>query len=136
MKSILGADEWKSPNTLYIDVSQYLEDLHLARHSNGYLRYLKKISRPQVLILDDLGLRKLNTSEANDFCDLLKSRIEKSTIITTQLPIEHWAEIIEDPVIADTIIDRMIHTSLKIEIKGPSYRETEGKKLDQNGAKK
>jgi len=123
-------------STLYIDVSQYLEDLQLARHSNGYLRYLKKLSRPQVLILDDLGLRKLNTLEANDFCDLLKSRIEKSTIITTQLPIEHWAEIIEDPVIADTIIDRMIHTSLKIEVKGPSYRETEGKKLDQKEVKK
>ena len=89
-----------------------------------------------MLILDDLGLRKMNTSEANDFCDLLKSRIEKSTIITTQLPIEHWAEIIEDPVIADTSIDRMIHTSLKIEIKGPSYRETEGKKLDQRETKK
>lgn len=117
-------------STLYVDVSTYLEDLHLARHSNGYLRYLKKLTRPQVLILDDLGLRKFSTSEANDFCDLLKSRIEKSTIITTQLPIDHWSEVIEDPVIADTIIDRIIHTSIKIEVKGESYRKIQGKNLD------
>lgn len=123
-------------STLFVDVSTYLEDLHLARHSNGYLRYLKKLSRPQVLIIDDLGLRKFTTSEANDFCDLLKSRIEKSTIITTQLPIDHWSEIIEDPVIADTIIDRMIHTSIKIDIKGGSYRKVQGEILDQKKQKK
>ena len=85
-----------------------------------------------MLILDDLGLRKMNTSEANDFCDLLKSRIEKSTIITTQLPIEHWAEIIEDPVIADTSIDRMIHTSLKIE---PAVEKLRGKNLTRGRLK-
>jgi DNA replication protein DnaC len=89
-----------------------------------------------VLIIDDLGLRKFSTSEANDFCDLLKSRIEKSTIITTQLPIDHWSEIIEDPVIADTIIDRMIHTSIKIEVKGGSYRKVQGEILDQKKVKK
>jgi len=122
--------------TLYLDVSNYLEDLHLARHSNGYLRYLKKLTRPQVLILDDLGLRKFSTSEANDFCDLLKLRVDKSTIITTQLPIDHWSEIIEDPVIADTIIDRIIHTSIKIEVKGSSYRKVHGDILDQKKKKK
>ena len=123
-------------STFYLDISTYLENLHLSRHSNDYLRYLKKLSRPQVLIIDDFGLRKFSTSEASDFCDLLKSRVEKSTVITTQLPIDHWFEVIEDPVIADTIIDRMIHTAIKIDIKGGSYRKIQGKILDHKELKK
>ena len=108
----------------------------MSRYSNDYLQYLKKLSRPQVLIIDDFGLRKFSTSEASDLCDLLKSRVEKSTVITTQLLIDHWFEVIEDPVIADTIIDRMIHTAIKIGIKGGSYREIQGKIIDHKELKK
>ena len=115
--------------TLFVDMSQYLEELNLARATSTYLKYLKRLSRPQLLIFDDLGLRKLSTDQANDFCDLLKARVDKSTIITTQLPIKNWQEVIEDPVIADTIIDRMIHTSIVLDYKGPTYREVQGRQL-------
>ena len=105
------------------------EKCGLARATSSYLKYLKKLARPQLLIFDDFGLRKLTTDQANDLCDLLKARLDRSTIITTQLPIKNWQEVIEDPVIADTIIDRMIHTSLVLDYKGPTYREVQGRQL-------
>ena len=122
--------------TLFVDMSQYLEELNLARATSSYLKYLKKLARPQLLIFDDFGLRKLSTDQANDLCDLLKARIEKSTIITTQLPIKNWQEAIEDPVIADTIIDRVIHTSLVLDYKGPTYREVQGRLLRKKSSRK
>ncbi len=56
----------------------------------------------------------------------------RSTVITTQLPITHWSEIIDDEVLADTIIDRLKHTAIKILLKGESYRKIQGTKLDQD----
>jgi len=126
----------KRASTLYMDVSRYLEELSLARSTNTYLRYLTRLGRPQLLILDDFGLRKLKSDECNDLCDLLKLRSGKSTIITTQLPIKNWQEVLEDAVIADAIIDRMVHTSLVIDFKGDSYRRVQGKKLDGKTPKK
>ena len=122
--------------TLFVDMSQYLEELSLARATNSYLKYLKRLARPQLLIFDDFGLRKLSTDQANDLCDLLKARIDKPTIITTQLPIKNWQEVIEDPVIADTIIDRMIHTSLVLDYQGPTYREVQGRQLNKKTERK
>ena len=117
--------------TMFLDFNQFLEELNMARGSGQYLRYLKKIMRPDVLVLDDFGLRKLAAAEANDFCDVIKSRLDKCTLYTTQLPMDHWFEVIGDPVVADTIIDRLLHTSIKVDLKGESYRKVEGKKLDQ-----
>ena len=95
-------------------------------------KFKSKLVKPKILILDDLGLRKFTAQEAHDLCELLEERMaEKSTIITTQLPLDHWSEVIEDPVIADAIIDRLIHSSVKIILKGESYRKEKAKKLDQ-----
>ena len=117
-------------STLFLDMSRYLEELAIARSTNSYLKYLNKLAKPQLVIIDDFGLRKLSTDQANDMCDLLKMRIGKSIIITTQLPIKHWQEVIEDPVIADTIIDRLAHTSIILDYEGPTYREVQAKKIE------
>jgi len=117
---------------LFMTFSDYLEHLSIARSSSTYLKFRQKMSKPDLLILDDFGLRKLNGSEAHDFNDLLKERGgSKSVMITTQLPVDHWSEVIEDPVIADTIIDQLIHTAVKINFtkKDESYRKVSGKNL-------
>ncbi len=106
-------------STLFIDINIFLETLALERHSGRYLNYLRRLGRPQVLIFDDFGLRKFSQSESTDFCDILKFRSDRSTVITTQLPITHWSEIIDDEVLADTIIDRLKHTAIKIFIVVP-----------------
>ncbi len=116
---------------LFLDVSTFLENLSLSRSSGSYLKLREKLSRPDLLIIDDFGLRKFTSVEAQDLCEILEQQSEgKSTIITTQLPLDHWSEVINDVVIADAIIDRLIHGSINITITGSSYRKEKAKKLD------
>lgn len=124
-------------NVLFMTFSDYLEYLSIARSSNDYIKFRRKLIKPDLLILDDFGLRKLNEQEAHDFNDLLKERgAGKSVIITTQLPFDHWSEVIADPVIADTIVDQLMHTAVTITLKGESYRKIKGQSLDPKGTVK
>jgi DNA replication protein DnaC len=121
----------RKKTVLFMGVSDLLEHQSTARAAGQYLRLRARMVRPDVLILDDFGLRKLSSQEAHDYCELIKERTgAKSTIITTQLPIDHWPEVLEDPVIADTIIDRLKHTALKITVTGDTYRKKQGEMLD------
>ncbi len=121
----------RKKSVLFLSVSDLLEQQSIAHGSGTYLKYKAKLLKYDLLILDDLGLRKLTTQEAHDLNEIIKDRQgTKSVIITTQLPLKNWAEIIEDPVIADTLLDRLKHTSLKIILKGPSFREVQGKEFD------
>ena len=115
-------------SVLYMTLTTWLENLALARSSGAYLRYRDKLAKPDLVILDDMGMRKLSATEAQDLCELLEERsINKSTLFTTQLPLDHWSEVIGDPVIADAIRDRLEHSALAIHITGESYR---GVKVD------
>lgn len=119
-------------SVLFISASDLLEHQKLSRAAGTYLKWRQKMAKPDVLVLDDFGLCKLLAQEAHDFNDLLKARTgEKSTIITTQVPLENWPEVIEDPVIADTIIDRLKHTSVKLDLEGDTYRAVQGAALDK-----
>lgn len=119
-------------SVLFLRISTLIENQALARTTGTYLKFKDKLIKPNLLILDDFGLSKFNSQQAHDLCEILEERIgEKSTMVTTQLPLDHWPEVIEDPVIADAIIDRLIHTSLKLTIKGDSYRKIQAQKLDQ-----
>jgi len=117
-------------SVLYMTVTTWLENVALARSSGTYLRYRDKIAKPDVLILDDMGMRRLSSTEAQDLCEILEERsIGKSTVFTTQLPLDHWSEVIPDPVIADAIRDRLQHAALVIQITGESYRGVKARKL-------
>jgi DNA replication protein DnaC len=126
----------RKKTTLFMSMSDLTEHQARARATSQYLHLRTKLSKPDVLILDDFGLRKLSTQEAHDFCELLKERTgEKSTIITTQLPIDHWPEVLEDPVIADSIVDRLLHIAVSFTMTGESYRKTQGAALDKKPKK-
>jgi DNA replication protein DnaC len=103
------------------------------RRLNRYLTTRKRLASYDVLIIDDFGMRKLNSTEAQDLKELLELRsINKSTFFTTQLPINHWNEVIEDIVILEAIVDLVQHSAIKIEMKGEiTYREIRAKKIDQ-----
>jgi DNA replication protein DnaC len=117
-------------SALYLSLTTWLENLALARASGTYLRYREKLAKPDVLILDDFGMRKLTATEAQDLCEILEERsFGKATVITTQLPLDHWAEVIADPVIADAIRDRLQHAALTLTITGESYRSVRARKL-------
>ena len=117
-------------SVLYMTLTTWLENLALARSSGTYLKYRDKLAKPDLVILDDMGMRKLSATEAQDLCELLEERsINKSTLFTTQLPLDHWSEVIGDPVIADAIRDRLEHSALAIHITGESYRGVKARKL-------
>ncbi len=119
---------------LYMTVTTWLETLAMARSSGTYLRMREKLARPDVLVLDDIGMRKITATEAQDLCEILEERsIGKSTVFTTQLPLDHWSEVIADPVIADAIRDRLQHAALIITITGESYRGVKARKLAAGG---
>jgi DNA replication protein DnaC len=119
-----------SKTVLYMTLTTWLENLALARSSGTYLKYRDKLAKPDLLILDDFGMRKLKAIEAQDLCEILEERsLNKSTLFTTQLPLDHWSEVIADPVIADAIRDRLEHAALTINITGESYRGVKARKL-------
>jgi len=94
------------------------ENLALARSAGTYLKFRDKCAKPDAAILDDFGMRKLTATEAQDLCELLEElSIDKSTVLTTQLPLEHCGEVIVDPVISDAIRDRLEHSALRITAK-------------------
>ena len=108
-----------------------MENLQLARTTGSYLKYRDKIAKPDLLIIDDFGMRKLSSIEAQDLCEILEERsMGKSTIITTQLPLENWQEVIPDPVIFDAVKDRLKHAAMTFTITGESYRAVKAKKLE------
>ncbi|MEO5970554.1 MAG: IS21-like element helper ATPase IstB [Bdellovibrionia bacterium] len=117
-------------SVLFMSVSTWLESVALARSTGGYIKFRDKLSKPDVLILD-FGMRKFSDLEAQDLCEILEERSAgKSTIVTTQLPLDHWQEVLPDPVIGDAILDRLKHAALQFKITGESYRSVKAKKLD------
>jgi DNA replication protein DnaC len=119
-------------NVLFKDFTALTEMMNQAHALGTYLRMREKLSRPDILIIDDFGMRKVTSTEAQDLKEILEIRsLGKTTIITTQLPLNHWNEVIADEVILDAILDLVEHSSIKIDFKGESYRKVKAKKLDQ-----
>jgi len=117
-------------SVMFTSITKWLENLNLARSSGSYLRYRDKLAKFDLIIFDEMGSRKLTATEAQDLCEILEERSStKSVAFTSQLPLDHWSEVIADTVIADAIFDRLRHSALTIEVTGESYRGVKAKKL-------
>ena len=104
------------------------EDLALARGDGRHPRLLRSLGRADSLILDDFGLEPLDAGARHDFLEILEERYgRRSTIITSQLPVTAWHEIIGDPTYADAILDRLVHNAHRIELTGESLRRIRAK---------
>jgi DNA replication protein DnaC len=102
--------------------------LHVARGDGSYPRALARLAKTDLLVLDDWGLAALTSAERQDLLEILEDRSERaSTLITSQVPVNAWHDLIGEPTIADSICDRLIHTAYVIELSGPSLRETRAK---------
>jgi len=111
-------------NVFYIRAPKLFTVLLQARADGTYLKYLAKIGRFNVLIIDDFGLAPMSDTERKDFMEVVEERnLIASTIITSQVPIKDFYQIIGDPTIADAICDRLMHNAVKIELKGESLRK-------------
>jgi DNA replication protein DnaC len=111
-------------SAFYIRIPKLFQDLAIARGDGSYPKVLKKLSKAKILILDDLGLAPMNAQERRDLLEVVEDRHGlTSTLVTAQLPIQSWHENIRDPTIADAILDRLVHSAYKINLKGESMRK-------------
>ena len=111
-------------NTSYVRMSRLFEDLGLAKGDGRYSKMLANIAKTDLLVLDDYGLAKLTREQRHDLLEILEDRYGvKSTLVTSQLPLEHWHEQVGDPTLADAIMDRLVHNAHKIQLKGGSMRK-------------
>jgi DNA replication protein DnaC len=107
-------------------VNDMLDDLFMSRADNSYHQKLRKYAQVDLLILDELGLKKLNQTSVDDFYEVMAKRYERcSTIVTSNKTFEEWGRILYDPVLASAILDRFVHHCNFIVINGESYRMRE-----------
>lgn len=109
---------------LYWRLPRLLEELTLAHGDGRYLKVMKKLTKIDVLVLDDWGLAQLTASAQRDLLELLDDRHDrKSTVVTSQLPTKYWHEAMADPTLADALLDRLIHNAYHLQLKGESMRK-------------
>jgi len=108
----------------YYNVQKLLNQLKVARLDGSFFKLMERLAKTDLLILDDFGLTPLDNNQQNDVMELIEDRhARKSTIIASQLPISAWFDVFPEATIADAILDRIVHTSHRIELKGESLRK-------------
>jgi len=109
---------------LYANITKLFAKLKMAKADNSYMKELAKIERQHLLILDDFGLQPLDAQNRQSLMEMIEDRHGKSaTIITSQLPVKGWYDVIGEKTIADAILDRLVHSANRIELKGESLRK-------------
>jgi DNA replication protein DnaC len=109
---------------LYRRVPRLFDELALVHADGTYPRFLAKVAKVDVLLLDDWGLVPLGETERRDLLEIIEDRYgNRSTILTSQLPIESWHDHVGEATIADAICDRLLHNAHKIDLKGESRRK-------------
>lgn len=112
----------------YIRLTRLLRELTIAKGDGQYAKLLAGLAKIDVLILDDWGLMKLSAENRRDLLEVLEDRHgRRSTIATSQLPIEEWHGVIGDATLADAILDRLVHNAYKINLRGESMRKRQTK---------
>ena len=115
-------------SVLYHRVPKLFAELALARGDGRYARILRSLNGAQLLILDDWGLDPLDAGARRDLYEILEERYgRRSTILTSQIPVDKWHEVIGDPTYADAILDRLVHNAHRIDLDGESLRRTRPK---------
>ncbi len=117
----------------YVRLPRLLPELIICKGDGSYMRRLEELAKIDLLILDDWLLTPLTPEHRRDLLEVLDDRHgQKSTIVTSQLPVKLWHENINDGTLADAILDRLIHNAHRLELKGESMRKIKGKvKLDK-----
>lgn len=117
----------------YTNCMKLFSLLKIARADGSYFREMKMLAKQELLILDDFGLKQLDNDSRLFMLEFIEDRCGlKSTIISSQVPVSKWFDIIGDPTIADAICDRLIHNAHTINLKGGSMRKSRGKNSGQN----
>ena len=112
----------------YVRLTRLLRELTIAKGDGQYAKLLTNLAKVDVLILDDWGLMKLSAENRRDLLEVLEDRHgRRSTIATSQLPMDQWHDVIGDATLADAILDRLVHNAYKINLRGESMRKRQAK---------
>ena len=104
-------------HVLYQRLPRLLCDLEIAHADGRYPKLLQRLAKIDVLVLDDWGLEILTDRSRHDLLEILDDRYQTgSTLVTSQLPVEHWHDSLGDPTLADAILDRLIHNAYRLTI--------------------
>lgn len=113
---------------MYVNTAKLMGQLKLAKEKGTILAELKRIERADLLILDDFGLQPFDAQSRASLLDIIEDRHQKrSTVVTSQIPVKEWYDIIGEKTIADAILDRIVHHSLRVELYGESLRRRNSK---------
>ena len=108
----------------YHRLPRLLGELAIARADASYPRLLASLAKTEVLVIDDFGLAKLTAESRRDLLEIIEDRYGiRSTVVTSQLPVEKWHDAIADPTLADAILDRLVHNAYQLNLKGESMRK-------------
>ena len=111
---------------LYRRLPRLLTELAIARGDGRYPKQLASFAKVDLLLIDDWGMTALTTDHQRDLLEILEDRYNtRSTLVTSQLPVEKWHGSIADPTFADAILDRLVHNAYKFKLKGDSIRKTQ-----------
>jgi DNA replication protein DnaC len=118
---------------LYMNTTRLLSQLKMAKADGSAIREMMKIEKQDLLILDDFGIQPYDLQSRTCLMEIIEDRHGKrSTIITSQLPIKQWYDVIGEKTIADAILDRIVHNAQRITLKGESLRKKSDKKEEEN----
>lgn len=113
----------RGQSALYLRVPRLAEELRILHGNGGFARWLQALARTDVVVLDDWGLAALDASTRADLLEVVDDRAgRRATVITSQLPVEHWHAWIGDATIADAMLDRLLANCHRIALKGESLR--------------
>ena len=107
-------------------VNRLLTDLAIGRGDGSYNKIIAALKKPDLLILDDFGMSPIDPPACRDFLEVIDERHgSRSLLLTAQLPVSSWHGVFEDATIADAVLDRLVHSSYRIDLKGPSMRRAQ-----------
>ena len=117
-------------SVLYQRIPRLFSDLALARGDGRYARLMRALGGVKLLILDDWGLEPLTAEQRHDMLEIVEDRYGRgATLITSQIPVDRWHDLMGDPTLADAILDRVVHNAHRIQLRGESLRK---KKAQEN----
>jgi DNA replication protein DnaC len=114
----------KGYRVMYFNITKILARLKMQKADGSYIKEMSKIEKQDLVILDDFGLQPIDSQSRMIFLEMMEDRYDvRSTIVTSQLPVSAWHEVINEKTIADAILDRLVHSSHRIDLKGESMRK-------------